>query len=322
MTDSEELKGEINLRQQWWTVAAVWLCLLMVEAGMRMVQSKLSVDLLHYAEMPERLTELSKSPPLRIWFVGNSLTREGVDEDRFRSTWVRQRQDSQNVTLARWNPDDTSIIEWRHLIADALRDRDKAPAEVLVLSYAQNQMADRTSVNARRLGSLYLNANNAADILRQDTTTFSSRSELFLSAGLSSFASAERFRTRILAKLVPHYEETAQRLNQAVTPELPPNTEGRTYERLEQILDLVKSNDMRLVAVAIPTGEPFPIDPKLIELLRIHDSVHIDGHQLMSRHDLPQLDPTHDFPDGYHMGEEAAERFSTALALEMSQRLP
>src|SRR5690606_31684789 len=73
----------------WWhhvrVPAFVLAALLLVEVGVRAVEERLSIDVRHINRMDEIVTALVAAPGPSVLFVGNSLTREGVDLELMRA---------------------------------------------------------------------------------------------------------------------------------------------------------------------------------------------------------------------------------------------
>ncbi|QDT03411.1 hypothetical protein K227x_17930 [Rubripirellula lacrimiformis] len=295
-------------RQEWKVVVAVLFALIVFEGTIRKLQSKLSKDLVHQFGIQQIIDEVASADQPSGLFLGNSLIREGIDSDTFATMFP-------DLHLAKIHPDDTSVVEWRYLF-DRVAASDLNAGDWVVIGYAQNQLTDDGIVRPRRLGAWYLNAENQADTLSEDVTSFAGRFELFAAKYLTSFAVAERIRSRVLAALVPMYEVTAQRLNRvAELEESPSPTDGMraaSYVRLERLLAVAKQHRIDLSVVAIPVGEPFRLDPGLLAKLEKAGVRHIDARS------VPGIGPD-SFPDGYHMDPSAAKLFTEFVAQQLRQ---
>lgn len=281
---------------EWKVVVAVVLMLVACDVAIASIESKLSLDLVHASQIPAIAEAFVHQRPAEEWttptlFIGNSLIREGIDPDVF------------EAEIFKINPDDTSVVEWRFLFSQ-VADQGVPANHRLVIGYAQNQLTDGAIVRPRRLGSQYLNATNFATIWSQDVTGFGERCELLLSYVSASVANAERIRTRVLAMSIPQYEQSAQRLNQAVVSFADDLAKpAPTYKRLKQIIDVANDQSIDLTIVAIPVGESFELEPGLLECLATAGIDHVDARNVSG------IKPE-SFPDGYHMDTKAAKLFS------------
>ena len=64
-------------------VILLGLLLFAAEAGIRAVGRSISVDLEHIGGIPALAEEFGQGDGLRVLFLGNSLTRAGLDPDSF-----------------------------------------------------------------------------------------------------------------------------------------------------------------------------------------------------------------------------------------------
>lgn len=288
----------------WKVIATVAVLLIGTDLLIGSVQSKLSMDLVHQAEIPAIIESFSDETgnARNTLFLGNSLIREGIDPTTF------------GGDVFKINPDDTSIVEWRYLF-DGVAKSDMTSDHQVFLGYAQNQLTDDSIVRPRRLGSQYLTATTLPSIWSTDVTDFGGRCELLLSRVSASIANAERIRTRVLAMIVPQYETTAQRLNQAVVMASTSNEKREpTYDRLQHVIDTALHSKINLTIIAIPVGEAYELEPGLLERLANAGVPHIDGRNVSGIH--------HDsFPDGYHMDGNAAKLFTAFVREEFANGL-
>jgi len=276
---ANERDGECRPWTEWKIVAFLLVAILGLEIGMRAIESKLSIDLLHQTEIPTIFVDIKNATGPRVMFLGNSLVRESVDIEAFETVYGEQP-----LTVAKSNPDNTSVVEWRYLFADAVAG-EKLPADLVVIGYAEDQLSDNGIVKPRRLGVNYLKAETQAEIWSSDVTSFSDRSELLLAALLHSFAHSERVRTRVLEGIIPMYRGTAQRLNGATPRSLRrSNAEGespeRTYKRFDQIVQIAKERSLPIALVAIPVGDAYELDGAFVEDCQSRGILHIDARNV------------------------------------------
>ena len=273
------------------------------DAAVRLLETRLSFDLVHIREIPAIVQKNSEGDQPRIIFLGNSLTREGIDENSFKKGFAGR------VTVARVYPDDTTMLDWyyvfQHLVAV-----EKGSADVLVLGFSRRQLDDQNVVHPRRLGRYFTGWSEMPEVVSRDLEDFEQISEYSISRISSSFANAERVAPRVFDKLIPYYRESAQRLNRRPVagskPEPPP-----TYQRLRRFSALADQRGIKVVLLAIPVGENYAIDPRLRQVVKDLDLHLIDGNELEG------LEPT-SFPDGLHMDDAAAKVFSEFVAAKLA----
>jgi hypothetical protein len=302
-------------RDEWKVVACVCAALVACELGFRAFENRLSADLVHYAEAPAIVDGLARAEGRRVLFLGNSLTRRGVDDERM----GRALSAAGPVAMAKVHPDDTSVVEWRRLV-ERFAAGGRPPMDALVVSYAQTQLSDDTIVRPRRLGRHYAGADNLWGLLTEEARRFDVGAELLLAYASSSFANAERVQTRVLDLVVPGYRDAAQRINaapaaggSAAKAQARP---ARTYERLGHLLDAASGAGVpvALVAVPLPSAQPNAVDPALVRLAADRGVAHLDATATPGVTDG-------DFPDGYHLGEEGSRRFTDHVGPQIAEWL-
>jgi len=280
--------------------------LVTTEGVMRVARTQLSNDLVHIQEIPERIDRLSRGKGTRILFLGNSLTREGIDIEQFR----REMESTAAVTVEQVYPDDTGIIEWVHVFEHFVTKRS-SELDVVILGFAQTQLQDGGPINVRRLAHNYTDWKAATEIFREEDFSFDQRVEFTLARYSTAFANAGRVRKRIFDSTVPYYRTSAARVNTSIqSAGHAERQEQPTYRRLQKLIRLVQATEAKLVVVAYPVGKPYTLDAGLTELL---DTI---GGPWIDARNLPGI--TRDnFPDGYHMDASAAAIFTRHLATRL-----
>ena len=118
---------------------------------------------------------------------------------------------------------------------------------------------------------------------------------------------------RLMATL-PLYRRTQRSLNEiqlaqasAATPAaVTPTTPEGGYTRLKRFLAEIDTRSVRVVFVATPVRDPYPLDPALREILRAQ------GAELLDTRAVSGLTPAA-FDDALHLSPEGAEIYSRAL---------
>jgi hypothetical protein len=295
----------------------VWVVVLAVLAGtevtMRATLTHLSQDLVHITQIPEMIDRLATGEEPRVLFMGNSITREGIDITELESTLESVRP----ITVAEIYPDDTTITEWLYSYIHFL-DLPKKDIELLIICFAEDQLQDRPTIDVRRLASNYSDWSTAGATFRDESFTLDQIAEFILARHWMSFAHAERVQKRIMGYAVPFYRSTAKRINSAlakaaddgeIRPMSPP-----AYRRLQKLISVLQARDVDLLVFAFPVGKSYEIDDGLEELLRKSGVSLIDARKVVG------ITPKN-FPDGYHMDESAAQLMTRAVSTRLTDWL-
>lgn len=272
------------------------------ELTLRFVQTRLSRDLIHIQQIPEAVARVSQSEKLRVLFLGNSLSREGIDLQLFQSLMSHK----QDIAAAQLFPDDTSILDWlrvyQHFVVNQRHEID-----LLILCYAENQLQDDSPINIRRLAQNFTDWNAALGLFQSEEFSFDMCAEFTLAKFFASYANAERVRVRILDWVVPYYHSSAEQMNAVPSNSKQVRKHQPTYNRLKLLIDVVQSSGTKMVVVVFPVGDEFVLDPELIKLLQQEDVLLVDARHVKGI-------TKRSFPDGYHMNDEAAQVMSRYLA--------
>ena len=252
-----------NFRTEIKVICLVLFVLLGYEFIIRTQEGALSLDIKHIRQIPAISSSLVRGEGLRVLFLGNSLTRNGVDaavlEKELRAQGVGP------LHIERVFPDETTIGDWYYLFKDKFVDAGHLP-NVLIVSFAETHLQDNQAIKPDRLARYFTSADDIPEIFANDVRDFDSRSDFLLSDLSSSFANRTRVRTRLLDLLIPYYRDSAPRLNQTLQTTKSEKAESvqHTYHRLERLMAMAQKHGVRIIFVAMPQRENFyPIDPRL-----------------------------------------------------------
>lgn len=291
--------------------------LLAVEGAVRFLEPSLSADVRNIEGIPQELSELAATPGEHMLFLGNSLTREGVDMKVLRPELAARQVELQKLNFGFVYPDSADILDWfyvyRHNVSEANRP------DLLLLSFASDGLADETRPDAESVRRLARHHTTLADtpyVFAHDLTRLSERGDFLVSKLFVSFAHRERVRARALDEAIPNYRETQRALSQTDTPvaAIPAAPPEYTYERLTRFLKLVNTEEVEVIFVAMPIREAYTLDPKLGTLIAS------SGARLLELASVPQLTPAH-FRDGLHLTPAGAKIYSKVLGRELAPLL-
>lgn len=299
-------------------VGTLALLLFAVEAGLQLIEERLSIDIQHMRSFDEIASHVRShgdseqiavqrqgapgSFPPQIVFLGNSMTRYGLDREAFAAQLARTAE------IVALHPDNSRISEWSYLYRNLIAEQNRSP-ELLVVGFAKNQLCDAASKTPDRIARFYHCGPEDFDrIARDDVHGLEAWSHFFCARYSATYANRERVERRILGSLIPHYQETSNLLNDQSAPlELQGSTVAPTYRRLTEFVQLAQRDHVQVVLVAMPTAEPYALDPQLVQLS------FNSGITLMDCRQVPGV-TSEMIPDGLHLTPAGATRYSSYLA--------
>lgn len=294
-------------------IAVVIVGLLIGELVISRMESRLSIDLHHLKSLEALATNAVGSQAdqteLTFLFLGNSMTRYGINADVFREIAGTNAHVPLNITKI--NPDATKIADWYYLYSNYFHEKGRRP-DVLVIGFQGDQLADQPTQHLNRLARFYdCDLNDWPDLQRWDLRGVEQSCSFLVSRISSLHGNRDRFDRRVLDLVVPHYRESVKRINQSqlATRSNSSNAEPThvTYSRLRRFLDMVHSDGTRLIFVAMPVAQKYDIDESARALIAQY------GFPLVDCRHVPNLNGDM-IPDGIHLNEEGAVRYTSHLA--------
>lgn len=300
-------------------VKAILMTLLILglaDIGLRLAEVKLSVDVRHIQSFPEITRELSAGPAPRVVFLGNSLTRHGVDP----ATWASamEKLATPKGSVAKLVPDDTTMPDWYYVALNSLIRPGHQP-EVLVLGFSLDQLTDER-IEASRLGAYFCDLGNLGELFAKDLDGFVPKVDFLLGRVCRMYGIRDEIQARFGDKFIPGYQESVRHLNDIRRRASPPDKNQiaggkvKSYQLLDRALALWSARGIEVVLVAMPIPSSYEIDPAVV--LKAQSA----GARLIDARQLPSL-TREDFPDGYHMGHRAAEIYTRFLAESLAAPL-
>ncbi len=290
-------------------LGAVAMALLATELVFRPLETFLSLDVAHIRSIPEVADAVSKprgEGVKRVLFMGNSLTRSGVDDGKFVESMGGK---GIGVSTFFIYPDGSSITPWTYLYRDQFVRRGISP-DVLVVGFGRSHLRDGPTDPS--VLALYAGGGDVGRVLTEEVANIDAGIAFLFAKGSVAFAHRNRVQPRVFSEVLPYYQEAFTEINALRMAEarrsMPKGSEeaGETYSRLEEFLALAAGQEMAVVFVALPTAEPYPLSGKVEALIRTR------GAKLLDFRGLPGIGAD-DFPDGYHLGERGAALLTEAL---------
>jgi hypothetical protein len=308
-----------NSRDEWQVLFAVVLALAACEVATRAKVARHAFDL-HKQQIPGTAAELSDQPSPRILFLGNSLTKLGVNVDSFRAAFTDHAL--QAPACAKVHPDDTTIQHWYYVFERHFSSRNTAP-ECVIFTFCYDHLSDQVEPRDRRLAKTIQGPAQLTDVLLKDMTSIDRRVGFLMAYLLRAVSDQSELKNAVLNRLIPHYSKETQRLNSVrrkyeeakVSQEDAPQPAAFTYRRLERLIELLRQSGSHGVFCLMPLPSEQSLDPELVRTIESGGMTFLDLRELICQTEGH-------YPDGYHMDSVAADIYSRAIADALTTQSP
>jgi len=267
-----------------------------IEIVLHFLQPFLSKDLKHYKEMDLVLEKFNNCNKDKVLFIGNSLTREGIDTQLF---------SEQNKCIALIRPDDTTINEWAWIFKSKVSGRINI--KELKIIFLGSQLKDKP-LEVQNLVSIsnLVSTNEIFEVIHLEDLDFSDSASLVLAHWSKVFSSRERVQRRILA-LLPKYKEQSRLINQSLVhagTRTEDKIQKNRYRHLKMLIQLAQEKKVRITFIAAPLPKPYKIESNLLDIFDKYSSISfLDARKAWDIQDK-------DFQDGYHLNARGASKFT------------
>jgi hypothetical protein len=303
-----------SFRSELKVIALVLVVLAACECALRLREQSLSLDVRHIRQIPDISERLARGEGLHLLFIGNSMTRNGVEPEV-----IEREMGARGIAplrVERVFPDATALPDWYYAFNRYFPAPQRAP-DVLVVCFASRDLEDSQPVHSWRLAQYYTTPRDVPEVFREDIRDFDGRAEFLLSDLSVAFANRARVRDRALDLLVPNYRDAAQQINrsqQSASGEKQAHAPQPTYLRLARLGRLAASRGVRVILVAMPQRSDYGLDPGLQTAAEAAGMMLVDGR---TGHGLR--------PDSYvdemHLDAPGAAVYSHFLALQLAPKL-
>lgn len=295
---------------EWRVVAVVAVVLGVVECVFHFGKHKLSKDVEHlqsFATLAERFVQTPAVGP-KVLFLGNSLTRYGVDETVFTETYSQ----AAGITPAPLKivPDNTAVADWSYVFRNQFAQADLAP-QVLVIGFEGGHLRDAPSRHPDRLAQYYCSWNDWPELCQWDLPDFETRAAFVLEKCSSMVGNRDRVTRRALDTLIPGYRAGMDRINASLKGH-GGATGVPSYDRLRTLIDTAQQYHVRVILAAMPVPEAYAFDAELLTVVKE------TGVNLVDLREVDGMQPAMYF-DGLHMDAAGAKLYSTALAKQLAE---
>jgi len=297
---------------EWRAVFMVASLFLLLELSIRIGGDSLSKDIAHLRSFPEIAQKLAGFDPengTRILFLGNSLTRHGVDQNAFAETVKEEGGGA--VQSVKMNPDNTDLADWFY----AYRTRFSKPGikpDVLIIGFEGIHLRDAPSRHPDRLAQYYCTWSDWPDLCKYDLKTFEDRVYFVLCKYSAAFGNRDRIQKRILDKLIPDYRAGMDELNSRRNKSKKNDKKKKppSFEKLQKLIAIADAQGTKIILAAMPVPEAYEFDAEFLKVVENSSAVLIDCRTVPGI-TLPM------FFDGLHMDEQAAKIYSSELATKI-----
>jgi hypothetical protein len=286
----------------------VLLVLAACELGVRVFERRLSVD----AKIPSQTNRLTEGEGQSVLVLGNSLVRDGVNVDILRDEIRAQGVGA--MRIERIYLMNTIINDWHYAFKHHFVDTGRLPG-ALVVCFSNNHLED-ASIQRPLIARYHSSLRDIPQIFANDVPDFDGRVDFLLSAGSASFTHRTNVERRILDTLIPHYRESATRINNALTDEARKRARDYhpTYRRLEEFIQMAQQHGVRVILVAMPVESPYEINPQVNRTAETLGVTLIDSR-------MTEGLSKESFVDGMHMNPGGAAVYSRSLARRLANYL-
>ncbi len=291
------------------------------ELSFRLAGDRLSKDIAHlqsFGEIAANLNGQTQPGETRVLFLGNSLTRYGVDAELFEQ--VLREQFGEAVRASKMNPDNTALADWFYAYRTYFSRTQQLP-EVMIIGFEGGHLRDAASNHPDRLARYYCTWEDCPDLQRRDVQGFEASAGYVLSSLSAAFGNRDRLQRRVLDLLIPSYrpgmDELNRRMNQQRTPAMPSPPDANpepSYSRLLELIALAERDGVQVILAAMPVPEAYEFDTGLLEV------VHSTSARLVDCRTVPGITRPMFF-DGLHMDEQAQHLYTRALATQCAPLL-
>jgi hypothetical protein len=290
------------------TVLMALAVLAVCELGVRVFERKFSVD----ARIPELSKRLAGGEGQSILVFGNSLIRDGVNTDILEAEM--RAQGVAPIHIERAYLMNTIINDWYYAFKHHFVDTGRLPG-LLVVCFSNNHLED-ASIQRPLVARYYSSARDIPQIFADDVLDFDGRVDFLISSVSASFTHRTNVQRRLLDILIPHYRESATRINNALTDEAIKRSRGYqpTYRRLEEFIRMAEEHGVRVMLVAMPVESPYEINPQIKRTAETTGVTFIDSR-------LTEGLSKESFVDGMHMNSGGATIYSRHLARQLADYL-
>lgn len=289
-------------------ILALLAVLVVVDGSLRLMQRQLSGNLAHTAQIPDLLAHSGSPQDSSLLLLGNSLINDGVAAP----VLAEHLPYSQ---VGKITPDGTGLWDWQCLLEHQLLDRPEVQFDTVVIGFAWQLLSDQTRVDPSRLGASFCRVQDLARPQRIGLRDSADIGEFLTARTLALYAQRETLRNRLLQLIIPHYEEYTQAANRSgAEGGTRQQTIDYTYATFAALVKRLRAEGTRVMVVAMPVLDDYPIDDSLRALA---EQGLVD---LLDLREVAGLGAEH-YRDPLHLNAEGQRLLSAELAQALQVQL-
>lgn len=296
-----------SFRTELKVILVVLLVMTACELAVRAFESRLA-DL----NAPAASKRLMEGEGQRVLVLGNSLVRDDVNTQVLEEELRAQGVGPLRVEKAYLQ--NTVVSDWYYAFKSHFIDTGRLP-DTLIICYANHHLQDYV-IQRPFVARYYSGARDIPEIFRQDVTDFDGRVEFLLSAVSASFTHRTGIQRRVLDLLIPHYRVAAVRINYYLNAVI--NTKlakyQSTYHRFERLVRLAESHGIRVIVVAMPVKNFYPIAPEIKNIAETNGVTLIDARFVEGLNE-------ENYSDTMHLSRDGSYIMSRSLARGLAEYL-
>jgi hypothetical protein len=265
-----------------------------------------------YARVSRQYDEAARMRPSRpgepasVLMVGNSLLLEGVEVDRLRQLT------SASMHIYPIFLEATGYYDWLYGLRRLFRQG--ARPQVVVVGVGVNYFLE----NAARQDyapMMFFDARDTLGVASDLHLDRTSTSSLLLAHWSVFWDTRSAIRTQILSHMVPHVKELFLLANPRPAIPVGPEFEAITISRLRSLRDLCEAHGAKLILLVPPTLS----SESAVSQMAV--AAHEIGVDISVPIDPAALSAKFYQPDGMHLNSEGAALFTSALAVDLPERV-
>ena len=304
------------MKSEFKVIVFVLIVLALVEVAMRISQNSLSIDIAHISTIDRVAADVEKSKAAdttRILFLGNSLTREGVNDALLKKDLAAAGA----LKTFYVYPDGGTISSWLYAYRQQFV-RQKIEPDVLLVLFGKGHLQD-TDVNPTVLAQFAGVADIGSVVAGDRIPDVDGKVQFLLSKSSAAYALRERVQPRLFTAIIPHYQESLRYMNDVRNEKIKATAPGEPAElkftELEALLQITKSSPaLKVIFATVPQPLEYDVPTQAIDLIKSSGARFIDLRKLEGL--------TKDsYPDGYHLGQPGSLIYTAALAKALASAL-
>jgi hypothetical protein len=291
-------------------LAAVAVLLLIVEAAVRLLGGRFSLELQYIQAIDSDSRLMRDANALRVVVLGNSLTRAGFDLPAAQAQMRAEGYPPPHVQVVALSG--TNMPMWLRIYERWFEETGRKP-DVVILQARGRHLEDDVEVGLGRLG-YHCRLKDLAGALCEYCKSFDDQAEFLQSYVFASFANRQRARDLVLRAILPHYVDGMDLVRQRVLAQGKSGGGGEgaegvgvsaspSFRKFTELASRLQADGVKFILVSMPTRSGSPLDDAVPPILRQHGGYWLDCRKIEG------LDMSK-YSDGTHLNEDGRGIFS------------